>query len=267
MCNHERLLDYLYDELPSSERAAFERHVQECVDCRTELAELGGARLALASWSPPDSELGFKIVRERPSVARPSFWAFRPFDGLRARPAWAFAAAAVLVLAVAAAISNIEVRYGSDGLVVRTGWNRSPNAEVNATLVGRVTPAGSTPAPDDWSGRLRSLDARLQQLEQQNRTVKAAVDVPGDAPAAGSGRMPDAELLRTMRKIIADSETRQQRELAMRLTQVVRDFDATRAGDLARIEQGLRRVQGLNDAELIQHRQTLDHLLRVTQQR
>jgi anti-sigma factor RsiW len=258
MCNHERLLDYLYDELPSAERAAFERHVQECVECRMELAELGGTRLALASWSPPDSELGFKIVRERPSAARQAFWTFRP--------AWGFAAAALLVLAVAAAISNIEVRYGNDGLLVRTGWNRSPKAEVNGALAGTVTAVGATSTPDDWSSRLRSLDARLQQLEQQNRTVKAAA-LPGDTPAAGSGRMSDAELLRTMRKIIADSETRQQRELAMRLTQVVRDFDATRTGDLARIEQGLRRVQGLNDAELIQHRETLQHLMRVTQQR
>jgi len=267
MCNHERLLDYLYDELPSSERAAFERHVQECVDCRTELAELGGTRLALASWSPPDSELGFKIVRERPSATRHSFWTFRPVDALKARPAWAFAAAAVLVLAVAAAISNIEVRYGNDGLLVRTGWNRSTHSEVTGAPAGTVTAVGATSASDDWSSRLQSLDARLQQLEQQNRPVKAANVLPGDTPASGSGRMSDAELLRTMRKIIADSETRQQRELAVRLTQVVRDFDATRAGDLARIEQGLRRVQGLNDAELIQHRETLNHLLRVTQQR
>jgi hypothetical protein len=79
--------------------------------------------------------------------------------------------------------------------------------------------------------------------------------------------MSDAELLRTVRKIIADSETRQQRELAMRLTQVVRDFDATRAGDLARVEQGLRQIQGLTDAELIRHRDTLNHLWRVTQQK
>src|SRR5687767_5806183 len=107
MCNHERLLDYLYDELPESERAAFDLHLRGCADCRAELSELGGTRLALASWSPPDSELGFKIVRERPSGERRSFWAFRPFDGLRAGPAWGLAAAAILVLAVAAAISHI----------------------------------------------------------------------------------------------------------------------------------------------------------------
>jgi hypothetical protein len=79
--------------------------------------------------------------------------------------------------------------------------------------------------------------------------------------------MSDAEMLREVRKIIAESEGRQQRELALRVTQVVRDVDAARAGDLARVERGLRQIQGLTDAELIQHRYELDHLRRVTQQR
>lgn len=264
MCNHERLLDYLYDELPASDRAAFELHLRDCRDCQTELSELGGTRLALAAWSPPDSELGFKIVREQPAGPRRSFWALRPFDGFRAGPAWGFAAAAILVLAVAAAISNIELRYGSDGLVVRTGWSKSPSVQVAGDSAATTVPVSLT--SEEWASRLRLLDERLQQLEQRERRVQAAT-LLGEPQATGSERMSDAELLRTVRKIIGESETRQQRELAMRLTQVVREFDATRAGDLARIEQGLRQVQGLTDAELIRHRATLDHLLRVAQQR
>lgn len=260
MCNHERLLDYLYDELPESERGAFELHLRGCAACQTELSELGGTRMALAAWSPPDSELGFKIVRERPSSDKRSW--FRPFAGLGARPAWAFAAAAILVLAVAAAISNIELRYGNDGLVVRTGWNRSPTLEVASGAAGTAAPVSLT--SEEWGNRLRDLDQRLQQVEQQSRTLRAAT-LPGEETQAATNRTSDAELLRTVRKIISESETRQQRELAMRLTQVMRDFDATRTGDLARIEQGLRQVQGLTDAELIRHRDTLNHLLRVTQ--
>ncbi|MGB2717402.1 MAG: zf-HC2 domain-containing protein [Vicinamibacterales bacterium] len=264
MCNHERLLDYLYDELPASDRAAFELHLRECVDCQTELSDLGGTRLALAAWSPPDSELGFKIIREQPSGRRRSLGAFRPFDGLRAGPAWGLAAAAILVLAVAAAISNIELRYGNDGLVVRTGWNKSASVQAARDSAAATVPVSLT--SEEWASRLRLLDQRLQQLEQRERRVQAAT-LPGEPQATASGGMSDAELLRTFRRIIAESETRQQRELAMRLTQVVREFDATRAGDLARIEQGLRQVQGLTDAELIRHRDTLNHLLRVTQQR
>lgn len=259
MCNHERLLDYLYDELPASERAAFEIHLHECGECRTELAELGGTRLALASWSPPESELGFRIVRNEAPPPRRAVWQFRP--------AWGLAAAAVLVLAVAAAISNIEMRYDSNGFVVRTGWaggtiGGGPAAvEANA---GAVVPVGAV--SEDWSVRLQRLDARLQQLEQSGTRPVSAAALPEEGPANG-GRMSDAELLRAVRKIIAESETRQERQLALRVTQVIRDFDATRAGDLARVEQGLRQIQGLTDAELIQHRNTLNHLLRVTQQR
>jgi len=261
MCNHERLLDYLYDELPAPERATFERHLRECVECQTELSELDGTRLALAAWSPPDSELGFKIVRERPSQGKRSL--FRPFAGVAFRPAWALAAAAILVLAVAAAISNLELRYGNDGLVVRTGWNRSPNVEAGRAP-GTATAVSFT--SEEWGNRLRALDQRLQQIEQRDRPIRAAA-LPGEETQGGTTRMSDAELLRLFRKIIAESETRQQRELAMRLTQVVREFDATRAGDLARIEQGLRQVQGLTDAELIRHRQTLNHLWSVAQQK
>ena len=247
MCNHERLLEYLYDELPASVRAETEAHLHECEACRTELAGLGGARRALASWSPPEPELGFRIVRNDPPLAKRRWPAVNP--------AWGLAAAAVLVLSIGAALANLDVRYGGGGLVIRTGWGgASP-----------VQPAGDV-AVVDWSGRLQQLDARLQQLEAEGtRTVRAA-SLPDDATQPAGG-MSDAELLRTVRAIIAESEKRQQRELALRVTQMVRDFDAARAGDLARVEQGLRQIQGLTDAELIRHRDTLNHLLRVTQQR
>lgn len=259
MCNHERLLDYLYGELSASERDAFERHLHDCMECRTELAELGGTRLALASWSPPESQIGFKIVRSAEPQPQPR-------AAHRFRPAWGLAAAAVLVLAAAAAIANLEVRYDRNGFVVRTGWADADRGPAGAGGPAAIT---ATAASEQWKTDLRRLDARLQQLEQTAaRTVRAA-DVPdgdgrGNAPAP---RMSDAELLRAVRNIIAESERRQQRELALRVTQVIRDFDAARAGDLARVEQGLRQIQGLTDAELIQHRNTLNHLLRVTQQR
>jgi hypothetical protein len=168
----------------------------------------------------------------------------------------------VLLLSVGAAIANLEVRYGGDGFVVRTGWGR-PAAQTAAipTEKSAIPVAVSS---EEWTTRLRELDKRLQQLEQSGRQVRAAMT---DAPESAETRMSDAEVLREVRKIIAESESRQRRELALRVTQVVRDVDAARAGDLARVEQGLRQIQGLTDAELIRHRDTLNHLLRVTQQR
>ena len=79
--------------------------------------------------------------------------------------------------------------------------------------------------------------------------------------------MSDAELLREVRKILAESEARQQRELALRMTQLIRDVDTTRRADLMRIQQGLVQTQGLTDAEVLRQRQMLEHLYRVTQQR
>jgi anti-sigma factor RsiW len=252
MCNQERLLDYLYDELPAAERKAFEVHLHDCAACRAELAALGSTRQALALWSPPDPELGFRIVRNETAAPRRSFWSFAP--------AWGLAAAAVLLLSIGAAIANLEVRYGSDGVVVRTGWGRPASAPAPANEAAAVP----VNASQEWKESLRLLDTRLQQLEQGNRGISAATV---QHPNTAGSRMSDAELLQVVRKVIADSEARQQRELALRVSQVVRDVDAARAGDLARVEQGLRQIQGLTDAELIRHRDTLNHLLRVTQQR
>lgn len=256
MCNQERLLDYLYDELPAEERTAFEIHLNGCGSCRAELDALGNTRHALALWAPPDPELGFKIVRneEKPPPRR-AFWNFSP--------QWGLAAAAVLLLSIGAAIANLEVRYASDGFVVRTGWGR-PAAQ--APAVGNE--ASTVPvaaSSEEWRERLRELDSRLQQVEQINRPISAA---NVDPPEPTANRMSDAAILREVRKIIAESETKQQRELALRVTQVVRDVDAARAGDLARVEQGLRQIQGLTDAELIRHRDTLQRVLqRVSQER
>ena len=116
--------------------------------------------------------------------------------------------------------------------------------------------------------RQKSGRSSLRLLDASAATARAkqSPDYRGDIERQNTAaRMSDAEILREVRKIIAESETRQQRELALRVTQVVRDVDAARVGDLARVEQGLRQIQGLTDAELIRHRDTLNHLLRVTQ--
>jgi hypothetical protein len=261
MCNHEQLLDYLYDELPADARAALEAHLDECDECRAELAALGNTRLALGTWSPPDLALGFTIVRKDVPVPRLGLRSFRP--------AWGLAAAAVLVLAVAAAISNVEVRYDRDGVIVRTGWGRETAAAPASASVAAGTAVPAAAAAEDWPSRLRALDARLKQVEQsrERRVGAANVDDAADEDPNRAPRMSDAELLRAVRKIIAESETRQQRELALRVTQVIRDFDATRAGDLARVEQGLRQMQGLTDAELIRQSRQLNLLMRVGQER
>jgi hypothetical protein len=65
--------------------------------------------------------------------------------------------------------------------------------------------------------------------------------------------------------MIQESEQRQQRELALRTAEVVRDFDAQRSVDLTRIERTLGQMDGTTGVEVEQQRQMLNYLMRVSQ--
>jgi hypothetical protein len=255
MCDKEALVGYLYDELDEGDRVLFERHLAGCVECRDEVEGLRATRAHLAKWAPPEPEFAlprFRIVRDD----QPTAVAARRF---RVSPAWGLAAAAVLLLAVASAVANLEIRYGSEGLLVRTGWSRAaalPSAPATSQ-------AGAVPASAAWMPDVRSLDQRVRRLEE----AVPAHQHPTTQPAAAPARISDAELLRQVRAIVSESETRQQRDVALRLTQLVREWDAQRQTDLVRVQQGLQRLQGLTDAQLIQHRDALNNLyVRVSQQ-
>ena len=78
---------------------------------------------------------------------------------------------------------------------------------------------------------------------------------------------PGPGVLRRVRAIIAESETRQQRELALRVRQVIQDFDARRRTDLATIQQGFGQIQGATAIEAQQHRDVMNYLRLVAQQK
>src|SRR5687768_3059989 len=120
MCDSKELIvGYVYDELSPAEQQGLEAHLAACAECRHELEGLRATRVHLGLWSPPEPDLGLRIVRgaSEPAPALPR--------RLRLAPAFAYAAAAAIVLAVSAAIANVEVRYAPDGVVVRTGWART----------------------------------------------------------------------------------------------------------------------------------------------
>jgi hypothetical protein len=64
--------------------------------------------------------------------------------------------------------------------------------------------------------------------------------------------------------LLAQSETRQQRILAARLTQITRDYDAKRRIDLAAIDQGMTRLQSTSGAEVRQYRDLIQRMYRAT---
>jgi anti-sigma factor RsiW len=244
MCDQELLLSYLYDELPTTDRQAFDRHLASCADCRAEVDGLRGTRAHLTSWTPPEPDLGFQVVRSAKPATSPRRW-------WHASPAWGLAAAAVLVAAVSAAIANVEVRVGGDGIVVRTGWNRDATGAAQA-------PADLARSASD----VQRVEARLKELESQLAARPAATVVP-----AVAGRMSDAEIVRYVRQQMSESEQRQNGELARRILQVNHDTEVARRADIDRLLVAYRELQGTNFQTSRSVKALEDHFMRVGLQR
>jgi hypothetical protein len=273
MCNKELLVGYLYDELTHSEQDEFTRHLAGCRECRNEVDELRGTRSQLALWRPPEPDLGFEVVR-RPAapVAQPARWSFSP--------AWGLAAAAVLVLAAASAIANLEVRAGRDGVVVRTGWNRgldsaaggvsaaSDSRSADALSLSRSADALSTEM-QSIASRLTDLEARVSR-ERQSQTLavsaEAATSSPGPAAAVSGSKLTDAEILKRVRDIVTESEKRQASVVATRVVQAMRELEAAYRTELVRLQQGINQNQGLRDAEVYRQREMLNQVYRLVGQ-
>jgi hypothetical protein len=249
MCDKELLIGYLYGELPASEREAFDRHVASCDHCRSELDGLRGTRAELASWAPPEPDLGFEIVRTTRVGAAPARW-WRP------TPAWGLAAAALLVVAAAAAVANLDVHVGRDGFSIRTGWSRPANVVAQS---GVVSPASAAD--------VQRIDARIADLEGRLAAVQTAPAVVTTAARSEPGRMSDAEMLKLVRQLIADAEQRQQGVLARQILQVNRDVQTARQADYDRLVYGLQKVQGAATETSVRQKAIEDHLVRVGLQR
>ena len=227
MCDKELLIDYLYGELAAGEREAFDRHLASCAECRDEVRGCG-ARARTSSRGRR---------RSRSSASR-SFAAPRGRCRCRAAggglsPAWGLAAAAMLVGAVSAAIAHVEVSADTGGITVRTGWNRTVAAA--GSRGGRDGVHGSTcsasrPACTSWK---RSWPPRRPRADPASVAPIAAVN----------SRMSDAELLRVVRRLIEDSEARQEGELARRILQVNRDVEVARRTDLDRLGRGMDEIR------------------------
>jgi len=248
----EALVAYLYDEADPIERERVAAHLAACEACRAEYEGLRSVRVTLADWAPPTRALAFRLVQadqaeETPRAVR--WWR---------RPAWAQAAAAVLVLAAGAAIANLNVSLGNGGVSFRTGWQHP--AAVQPMPVAANTAGGAEP----WSADLAALE---QRLLTEVAARPASVRTSG-APAATARpvALTEAQVRTLVQALISDSEARQRRELALRVAEVQRDVEGQRRADLVRIQDGLGQLGGWTGAEISRQRQTLDYLLRVNSQ-
>jgi hypothetical protein len=69
-----------------------------------------------------------------------------------------------------------------------------------------------------------------------------------------------------VRQLLAESESRQQQELALRIRQVLTDVDASHRSDLTRLQQSINQLQGATDAEVLRQREMVNHIYRVVAQ-
>lgn len=245
MCDKESLVAYLYDELQGPERKAFQHHLASCRECQGEVQGLRATRAHLESWAPPEPALGFQV---------PAGGGGRAAPRLRISPAWGLAAAAALVLAVASAIANVEVRVVDGAVTIRTGWTREPSPS-----------AGVAASRED----LAAIQQRVRELEAALAVQQAAVPLT-TTPASltnesstGANNLSDAELLRRVRQWIKESEQRQDQQFATRFVRGMREMQAAHSMDLVRLEQAINQHEGAWSDEVFRQREELKQVFRL----
>jgi hypothetical protein len=106
-----------------------------------------------------------------------------------------------------------------------------------------------------WNADLAAVEARLRADLRES----AAPLQPATADAAGAS----PEALRRVRALVEESERRQQRELALRLAEAMREMNAQRQADLIRIDRNIGLVQNTTGREMMRQRSEMLNYLTV----
>src|SRR4029453_9688463 len=132
-------------------------------------------------------------------------------------PAWAQAAAAVLVFGAGL---SLGLTRGSDPV------------EQAFTTQPQVAPVADTASRDD----LAQLEQRLKSEMTQIRTA---------TPVRAAATSDRHEIMKKVEGLLAQSEERQRREFTLRSVELARDFEAQRRVDLASVRETLGPLQGV----------------------
>jgi hypothetical protein len=264
--DQESLVSFLYDEFDGSE--AFDRrtvasHLEACDRCARNIASLGGVRNRLRAWDAPDSSpLGLRIVSDT-SPHQVSGWAGW------IKPALPLAAAAILVVGAGLGLARLDIQYDKNGFRVRTGWGHEEQTasrglgtatgspvgmNTPVAAAGILAPASETANRAPWQSDMQIL---AQTLRQELATARQA-DASGARVGAPAVSAAEAALYKRVQQMIDQAEVRQQQNLALRVTELSRDFDLQRRSDMAQIEQGFGRLAGQRELDAQQSRQLLN---------
>ena len=242
--NHEALLDYLYDEGDAAERLKIRQHLMECAACSVAVLEFQSVRGMLSDWTPPATDLGFRIVQDGGSS--PSARVDQRARGGSWRGWVPQAAAAVLLFLAGMAVSQLRVDYGEGALTLRTR-----SAEPSAAVAAMRNASIMLPAQNSNVAVPVQGGAALN-LDQIERELRARLEST-NAPSADTERFLQRVAAMIDQRIV-QSEQRQQRELALRLSQASRELDTQREADLLRVQQELGQ----------QHDATMEYLVRTS---
>jgi anti-sigma factor RsiW len=162
-CNNTELLrDYAFDELPSTDRPAFERHLHDCAACTAELDQLRLTTAALRIL--PDAEPPQRIAFVSDKVFAPSrLWNLAPWFG--------FASAAVMA---AALLINIYYRPVETRTIA---VQSAPAAVDQAALKNAVSQAVAQTQAQDALIFKAALEASDRKHEQRDLNLVDAIHV------------------------------------------------------------------------------------------
>jgi hypothetical protein len=124
-------------------------------------------------------------------------------------------------------VSQLDFEYAGGSLTVSTR-NVEPQTSRNESIV--LTSASSTPSETVLSP---------QALADLERVLR------GRLAASNSESVDTEQLLQRVRSMIDQSEQRQERELALRLSQVAQEVNTQHQADLLRIQQNVGQTQDL----------------------
>ena len=255
--NQDALLDYIYDEGDPVERLKIAKHLQECASCSVAVLELKTVRGMLADWTPPSPALGFRIVQDGqpsgPAVSAPSAagsgvtrtaW-HRWLGG--SGWTWAQAAAAVMLFAAGMAVSQIRMEYRDGAVTLRTGSAQPSRPGFRGESI--VLPADTASL----------TGAGLSPVSTAPRSVAFGGDQREAVPTSAAEST--EQLLQRVRAMIEQSEVRQQRELALRLSQVANEVETQHRADVLRMQQNFGQLEIETGA---QQQQIMDYLVRTS---
>ena len=116
---------------------------------------------------------------------------------------------------------------------------------------------GSSPAKDaPWRADLAALE---RQLKTEFRATQASAMGAQLRPVRATS-FTDADVTRRVRALVEESEKRQQRELALRIAELLRDVSAQRQADLVKIDRTLGVVQNNVGVEVMKTRQQMNQM-------